>query len=70
MTDRNDRNWDTGEVRLWIANEEPSYRAMQQCRTVTELRGTFMYMPGPRVDWDAVDWEWIFDQFEEDREEA
>lgn len=60
--------WETGEVQLWLANEEPSYRAALACRNAAEMEQRFTGMAGPRVDWSVVDWDAVFEHFAEDRE--
>lgn len=62
-----DANWHTGEVHLMLANDEPWYRAAVACGTPDELRETFEYEPTIGVDWAEVDWQQVFDWFEEDR---
>lgn len=63
-----EENWSTREVGLWLANDEPMYRRARACHTVEELREAFDDGGIRGVDYDAVDWEAIFEQFEEDRD--
>jgi hypothetical protein len=60
-------NWDTREVGLWLANDEPMYLRARSCETVDELREAFDNGGIRGVDYEQVDWESIFEQFEEDR---
>lgn len=60
-------NWSTREVDLWLSNDEPMYLRAQRCDTVDELREAFDNGGIRGVDCDAVDWQYVFDQFEEDR---
>jgi hypothetical protein len=59
--------WETNEVHLWIANDEPSYNAMKRCKSPKALaRMFYRAIPGVRA-WSRVDWKQIFEWFEEDR---
>lgn len=61
--------WDTSEVYDWMQNDEPDYRAARRCVTVRQLRDTFhgVYRGDyPDIDWDAVDWDLIFDTIQEE----
>lgn len=59
--------WETGEVHLWIANDESMYRTMLRCKDHRALARMFKgAIPGIRA-WSRVDWAYIFQQFEEDR---
>jgi hypothetical protein len=64
-----EENWDTREVWLWLSNEEGAYTAARRCRSADEMKRLFHHMPGPRVTWSKIDWDFIYDRFEEDREE-
>jgi hypothetical protein len=66
-TEEDKGTWDTGEVRLWLANDEPLYRMALTCGSADEMRATFdRRIAGAHVDWNAVDWDDIYASFEED----
>jgi hypothetical protein len=60
-------NWSTREVGLWLANDESMYLRAKRCQTVDELREAFDEGGIRGVDYSTVDWDALFEQFEEDR---
>ena len=62
-------DWHSGEVRLWIMNDEHPYNTMLRCASVSDAQELFDGMPGPNVDWERVDWSWVYHAFDDDRED-
>lgn len=63
-----EENWDTGEASLHIANTEWMYLEARATETVEAFKSTF-YHAIPGVYGPNVDWQSVFDDFEEDRKE-
>jgi len=61
---RDNMNWDTNEVYLWIMNDDGAYRyAMELAEgpdspqeLAPQVEEAFYEMPGPNVEWREVDW--------------
>lgn len=65
-----DESWDTGEVSLWIMNDEPLYLASRRVRDPktleTELKPLMEGRPDIKVDWSNVDWQQVFEDVKEE----
>ena len=62
-----DESWDTGEVSLWLANDEDLYRAVRRAYDGASLEKIVKPMmadnPDIQVDWAAVNWDSIYKEF-------
>lgn len=73
-----DTTWDTGEVQLWLSNDEGLYnevrrmarRSLSAHKLGDEIRTTFPWASiNPQIDPDEVDWEDVGQSVLDDIEE-
>jgi hypothetical protein len=60
--------WETDEVDRWLSNDEGMYYIARRACCAEDLRQNFEGQVPGIDDWSEVDWDYIFEQFEEDRD--
>lgn len=60
-------NWETWNTALWYGNDPGAYEMAKGAQSPEELRENAPYVVGDEVDFDQVDWNEVYDAFEEDR---